>query len=993
MTREQAKNAIEGLAKDFLERYEEFHTPEYKEFNLRQSFIVPFFNALGWDVENKDQISEAYREVISEDSLKIQGKTKAPDYGFRLQGSDKRRLFFVEAKKPNVSLKTNKEPSYQLRRYGRSAQVPISILTNFEEFVVYDCTKRPNQNDSASVARIKYINFKDYAKEFEFIYDTFSHEAVLKGRFSKFVQSDTHRKGTQTLDKDFVESLDKWRKYLAVSIALNNQKLNEEEINFVVQQTIDRLIFLRFCEDRGVETYGQLQAAASKGEGYKNLFDLFKQADDKYNSGLFDFEKDTLSAKLKVDNKVVKNIITELYYPDCEYDFRVMPVEVLGNAYEQFLGKVIRITASHSARIEEKPEVRKAGGVYYTPQYIVEYIVQNTIGKLITGKSPKEIERLKIVDPACGSGSFLIGAFEYLMSYHVKWYHDNGYLNKKVKDNPLHPNGALTTHEKKKILLNNIFGVDLDSNAVEVSKLSLLLKCMEGETEASIKQQLSVFHERVLPDLDSNIKSGNSLIETDFYDEEMDLGFYNKVKPFNWKKGFPDVFKQNGFDVVIGNPPYVRQELLDNLQKEYFERKYEVYHGIADLYSYFFEKGISILNDKGLFGIIVANKWMRTNFGEPLRKWLKNQNITEIIDFGDLPVFQGITTYPCIFISTKGKVSKQFDFTNVKTLQFRSIGEYVAQHKIVLEQKSLEDSSWNLASDKEQKLLKKINDVGIPFSKYVKEKNFRGVLTGLNEAFVIDSETQKRLIKEDKNCVSVIKPFLAGRDVKHYQLPESSKFLIFFPKGWTNSKGKQPKNPWKFLQETYPSIAKHLAQFESAGKKRQDKGDYWWELRACDYYAEFTSPKIIYPNILKRPEFTFDEKGWFTNQKCFIIPCNDKYLLGFLNSRLNHFLFEKYLPKLRGGFYEPSYVFFKNFPIKQIDSKNKSETSKRDQIIKHADLLLKLHEELPEISIHEKREHAKQQIEHSEEKINQLIYELYELNENDIKLIEDTIKS
>jgi type I restriction-modification system DNA methylase subunit len=954
MTREQAKNAIEGLAKDFLERYEEFHTPEYKEFNLRQSFIVPFFNALGWDVENKDQISEAYREVISEDSLKIQGKTKAPDYGFRLQGSDKRRLFFVEAKKPNVSLKTNKEPSYQLRRYGRSAQVPISILTNFEEFVVYDCTKRPNQNDSASVARIKYINFKDYAKEFEFIYDTFSHEAVLKGRFSKFVQSDTHRKGTQTLDKDFVESLDKWRKYLAVSIALNNQKLNEEEINFVVQQTIDRLIFLRFCEDRGVETYGQLQAAASKGEGYKNLFDLFKQADDKYNSGLFDFEKDTLSAKLKIDNKVVKNIITELYYPDCEYDFRVMPVEVLGNAYEQFLGKVIRITASHSARIEEKPEVRKAGGVYYTPQYIVEYIVKNTIGKLIEGKSPKGIEKIKIVDPACGSGSFLIGAFEFLMRYHVKWYHDNGFLNKKIKDNPLHPNGALTTHEKKKILLNNIFGVDLDVNAVEVSKLSLLLKCMEGETEASIKQQLSVFHERVLPDLDNNIKSGNSLIDIDFYDSEIDLGLDRKIKPFNWRKGFSGVFKQGGFDVVIGNPPY--GALIETATKKYFQEKYQITEGNYETYSFFIEKGTKILSSTGILGYIIPDTWFTTKSSTKLRKYiLENISIDEVQMLNE-NIFRDAKVDVCTFLLTR-KEKAEFDVL----IYDKDAGQKEIENQIYVKKNSF--TAKDIKNNPEYSFSFNIDKSEI---KIIRKLNFF-----------------KNYIEDYCLVASGCKPYEEGKG----NPPQTKKTLKEKP--FTSE-----KKPNKTFRKLYrgEDIARYFAN-----DKRKEWLSYGDWLAAPRNPEIFNNARLLFqairnPKLKQRLVGSFiDDDSVNNNSLTNIIlksdaPFNLKFLLGLLNSKLLNWFFLKSYVIVN---IDPRYI--KQIPLPfEVFSHIQRE---HDEIVKHVDLLLQLNCELAEEKLQSKIEQIKRRIDHSEEKIDKLIYDLYKLSENEIKLIDDIIKA
>src|SRR3972149_2976593 len=355
MTRDQAKATIEKLVERFREHRHDYHLPDYNEAKTRQDFINPFFKALGWDIDNEKGDSEAYREVIYEDKVVVKGKAKAPDYGFRLSGSAKKRLFYVEAKKPSVSLKANKESAYQLRRYGSSAQAYISILTNFEDFIIYDCSRVPNLHDSASVAKLKHIHFEKYLEEFDFLFDTFSHEAVTHGKFDKYVQSDTNKKGSQTLDKKFVQSLDEWRRYLAVSIAHNNRKLNDEEINFSVQQTIDRLIFLRFCEDRAVEPYAQLQKEVSKGNAYQNLFHLFKLADDKYNSGLFDFRKDQITPHLKVENKVIKWVIEQLYYPICRYEFSVMPVEVLGNAYEQFLGKVIRITPARSVRLEEKP--------------------------------------------------------------------------------------------------------------------------------------------------------------------------------------------------------------------------------------------------------------------------------------------------------------------------------------------------------------------------------------------------------------------------------------------------------------------------------------------------------------------------------------------------------------------------------------------------------------------------------------------------------------
>ncbi|MBP6871482.1 MAG: N-6 DNA methylase [Bacteroidales bacterium] len=1000
ITKESAFQKISELVERFEEQYTSYMRSEYNETLTRRDFIDPFFKALGWDMDNEQGYAEAYREVIHEDRLRIGTATKAPDYSFKLAGG--KRLFFVEAKKPGVSVKDEIQPAYQIRRYGWSAKLPISIITDFQELSIYDCTVKPNPTDKASVARIGYLTFHEYLSKFDFIWDTFSKERVLKGSFDKFVQSDTQKKGTATVDKEFLQSLDRWRTYLATSISWNNKGLDEDEINFAVQQTIDRIIFLRIAEDRSVEPYGNLKHTLGHGEFYQNLFEQFRKADEKYNSGLFDFHKDRICEHLKIDNKVIKTLINEMYYPECPYEFSVLSVEILGSAYEQFLGKVIRITPAHHAKIEEKPEVRKAGGVYYTPQYIVEYIVKNTVGKLVEGKTPAEVEKIKIVDPACGSGSFLIGAYQYLLDWHLNYYNSSPVLpvslspgqdkgtrrtgDKGKSAKVLTPDGNLTTAEKKRILLNNIYGVDIDVNAVEVTKLSLLLKCLEGETEASIQQQFSLWNERVLPTLDNNIKSGNSLIDTDFYGAELDFGLEKKIKPFNWQNAFPEVFKQGGFDAVIGNPPYVRQELLGD-QKDYFKSKYEVFHGMADLYSYFIERGIGLLNEKGLFGIIVANKWMRSNYGEPLRKWLKLQNIISIIDFGDLPVFEGVTTYPCILICGKVKVEKSITITNIKTLNFESLENYIHDNQLIIEQTQLEDCGWNLASDTEQKLLRKIQSAGITLGRYVQGKIFRGVLTGLNEAFVIDTETRNRLIQEDEWSAEIIKPFLIGRDVKKYQKPASDKFLIFTRRGININDYLAIKN---HLEKFKKSLIPKPKDFKGDNWEGRKPGSYkWHEIQdAVDYYLEFEKPKIIYPNILKKPEFTYDNEGWYTNQKCFIISLDDKYLLGILNSNLVYYLFEKYLPKLRGGFYEPSYIFLKNFPIKEIDLDNNDEKFSRNEIIKLVDQLLKLNEEIKETKLQTQIDQIKSKINYCESRINEIVYQLYGLTEEEIRIVE-----
>ena len=382
-------------------------------------------------MRNKQGYAEAYKEVIHEDAIRVGSGTKAPDYCFRIGGT---RKFFVEAKKPAVKVKEDISAAYQLRRYAWSAKLPLSILSDFEEFAVYDCRIRPDRADKAAIARTMYLTYTDYLQRWDEIAAIFSREAILKGSFDRYAESTKAKKGTAEVDDAFLQEIESWREALANNLALRNPGLTTRQLNFAVQHTIDRLIFLRICEDRGVEVYGRLMALQNADQVYARLCQLFREADDRYNSGLFHFrpEKgrteaaDELSLNLILDDKLLKEIIQSLYYPDSPYEFSVLPADILGQVYEQFLGKVIRLTPGHRAMVEDKPEVRKAGGVYYTPTYIVEYIVKNTVGRLLEGKTPRQVASLRILDPACGSGSFLIGAYQYLLDWHRDWYVDDG---------------------------------------------------------------------------------------------------------------------------------------------------------------------------------------------------------------------------------------------------------------------------------------------------------------------------------------------------------------------------------------------------------------------------------------------------------------------------------------------------------------------------------------------------------------------------------------
>lgn len=995
---ESSRLRVAKLVERFREHVDAYKSGAYNETQLRREFLDPLFAAFGWDVNNLQGYAEAYKDVVHEDAIKIGTATKAPDYAFRVGGV---RKFFVEAKKPSVYIKEELPPAYQLRRYAWSAKLPLSILTDFEEFAVYDCRIKPLPTDKAGKSRILYYTFEQYIEKFDEIKSIFSREAILRGAFDKYAES-TKPRGTMEVDDEFLRDMEIWRASLAQNIASGNRALTVRELNHAVQMTIDRIVFLRICEDRGIEQYGSLMALLNGSGVYPRMIQIFKKADDRYNSGLFHFDKekdrpeapDTLTPNLVIGDKPLKEIIKRLYYPESPYEFSVLSADILGQVYERFLGKVI-IPKGRSAEIVDKPEVKKAGGVYYTPTFIVRYIVANTVGKLVEGKTPKEVSAMRVLDPACGSGSFLLGAYEFLLGWHRDWYtNNNPEAHAKGKEPKVYQAGEhdwrLTTAEKKRILLNNIYGVDIDSQAVEVTKLSLLLKVLEGENSQTIDSQLRMFHTRALPDLQDNIKCGNSLIGPDFY-EGQDTGLFDeeaqyRVNVFDWEREFKAIMRAGGFDAVIGNPPYVRQEGLGEF-KEYFSDRFKVYHGTADLYSYFIERGVMLLRDGGIFGYIVANKWMRANYGGPLRQWIKGQEIVEITDFGDLPVFEKVTTYPCLLFIRRGKPSARFKAANIKTLERMDFQNYVDGCSFDMSPASLGDSGWSLSDEASSGLLDKLRKVGVPLGEYVGGKIYRGVLTGLNEAFVIDEETRARLIAEDPKSGEIIKPFLAGKEIKRYAHLNPKKYLILFPKGWTNANRGNQK-AWEYFSERYPAIARHLEAFKDKAEKRCDKGDYWWELRACDYYEEFEKPKIIYPNICKKPEFTFNEEGLYANQKCFIIPGRDKYLLGVLNSTVAFFLFQTILPKLRGDFYEPSYVYFKDFPIRTIDFSNKADVARHDRMVSLVDSMLDLNRKLALTNTSHEKEMLTRRISHTDAEIDRLVYELYGLTPEEIRIVE-----
>ena len=1121
-----APQEILDLVARFEQQLDAYKSGQYNETQVRREFLDPFFKALGWDIDNVQGFAEAYKDVVHEDQVRVGGALKAPDYSFRIGGT---RKYFLEAKKPSVVIKDEPAPAYQLRRYAWSAKLPLSILSDFEELAVYDGRIKPHKDHSASTARIFYCTFRDYAEKWDWIYERFSRDAVLKGAYDRFAESTKTKRGTTEVDIAFLEEIERWRKELAQNLALRNPKLTQRELNFAVQRIIDRVIFLRICEDRGIEDYGRLRALVNGDRIYPRLAKLFEQADDRYNSGLFHFKKekgrreepDELTLDLDIDDKLLRDILRGLYYPDSPYEFSVLSADILGQVYEQFLGKVIRLTDGHRAVVDDKPEVKKAGGVYYTPTYIVDYIVRQTVGKLVddcgsrrkealtesreservgeseSGKdappspvppahsltlppaaSPREaarilerVSKLRILDPACGSGSFLIGAYHFLLDWHLQFYLANEPVKFAKGNRPaLVQTGQgwkLTIAERKRILLANIYGVDIDTQAVEVTKLSLLLKVLEGETGQTLQTIFRLFQERALPDLGDNIKCGNSLIGPDFY-QQAELPLLTddekyRINVFDWQAEFPQVFHrknstgklretpaassdytmpgvplhgsyakvsykkikapkaapapvpdepewEGGFDAVIGNPPYIRIQTMQDSQPqevEYFSHAYKAAsQGNYDIYVVFVERGLGLLNKSGKLGFILPHKFFNAEYGQPVRKLLSDgKHVEHVVHFGHNQVFATATTYTCLLVLTKAAVHK-FGFVHVESLlDWAKTGK---AERGELGADEIDGDAWNLHVGRAAEVMRRLSEPDQRLGDVA--RLFVGLQTDADDVYILEETARKGARIRCSSAATErehwfeadhLKPFLKGSlDVRRYALSGAAKFLVF-PYHNTADKSvliapdeyaKLHPLTWEYLQENKPRLAKR-----AKGKL----GSAWYGYVYKKNHLRFEQPKILAPAIAQGACFAWDAEGkhYFVGSGGgggggYGIVLNEDvkwsplFLLGMLNSSLTTFFLKKTSSVFRGGYIALNRQYIEQIPLPPFSLNRESDKAAHDRMVTLVEQMLELHRQLAAARTPQEQTALERQIAATDTQIDRLVYDLYGLTGDEIAIVE-----
>ena len=1021
-----AKRAIQELADRFASNQSEYESSGYLESQLRTDFIDELFKALGWDIVNKNKLSRLQREVLVE-----KGDTKGrPDYSFRVKGEDR---FFVEAKTPSKG--TDKpEDIFQAKRYGwNTRSVNVVVLTDFKSFRVFDTTLKPDlkQPKLGLVFELEFTKFG--TADFEQLW-LFSKEKVASGSLDQLGSKDPSAKRLRIpVDTAFLEQMTFWREELAKDVYKHNSEITVRELNDVVQRLLDRLIFIRLLEDRKIIDSKTLKEIVENWKEGRHrdiqaqLNSLFKQLNHDFNGEIF---KDHPCEKISYGSQVIAEIIEELYYPKSPYDFAVIGVELLGTIYEKYLGKTIRLTEKR-VKVEEKPEVRKAGGVYYTPKWVVSYIVENTVSKLIEGRSPKQIESIHILDPACGSGSFLIEALDRLFQYHLKYYAE---YPREARRGELFPNlvatydedgneiPRLSIYKKGEILKNNIYGADLDPQAVEITMMSLYIKILEGERALPHNKEL-------LPSLSKNIRCGNSLISFDFLEQKtlVEDAEKEKVNCFDWyskETGFGSVInKKRGFDAIIGNPPYVRIQTMKewaSKEVEYFSRKYNTAEsGNYDIYVVFVERAIQLLDDNGLFGFILPNKFFQAEYGKNLRYLISNNRyLREIVNFTDQQVFEQATTYTNLLFLSKAE-KKIFKYAEIKKLENPANQLLLIKRNTKYSNSSLfvgelnftdiSEQPWQFGFGKEFKLLNRMALIK-PVLSDVCNKIFQGIITGADKVFVLELKSgidceevelySKALGRNVKIERKLLKPLLKGSlDIRRYKIVNPKRYVIF-PYNVTGSIAKLI--PFDELETKFPNCANYLKLNRKMLEEREHgkwKCSEWYAYSRNQNLVQCSKVKILTPSIAKKAAFVYDEQGFYyflgsgggggggyglsIDEKSGLDPF---YLIGLLNSKLLDYLTKKVSTRFSGGFFAYNKQYIQSLPI--IIPNDSCQTNLKDQIAALAMKIMRLYQIISTISDSSRIELLKREATVYEEKIDDLVYELYGLTDEEKQIVD-----
>lgn len=1059
-TPSEVRRQVRDLVEGFRRNIETLRTPAVHETTVRNEYIDGFWTALGWDVANRLHLGAAQRDVVVEVGLRSHDPTgssgsKRPDYIFRIGGFSR---FVVEAKKPWVDIRTDRDAIFQAKSYAWSAQIPFAVLTNFDRFRLFDATTQPSHSrpEEGLVSDFD-IPYSDYVSLIDPIYATFGREAVAAGSLEallgriKGVRRGTRirgidrlvgdLRGTEPVDKAFLAHLEDFRVRLAKAIFKQNRgafkdadtSAGRARLTEAAQRIIDRLVFMRVCEDRGIADYGGLRSlvnsCAESGEELDaRLSARWRELDIHYNGYLF---KPHFSEELRVDGRVLADLVRSLYMPESPYRFEAFSDDLLGVVYERFLGSVIRIVGS-DVDAEQKPEVRHKGGVYYTPRFVVDTIVRRCLAPKVEGLAPKDVLNLRVLDPACGSGSFLIAAYQFLVDHCVEEIRKSPDLalvpatprarkkKKEIAFQDADDTWHLSPDFRSALLTSCLFGVDIDPQAVEVTIMSLYLKMLEEKLPPNWQRQW--VEDQLLPALDANIRCGNSLLSPDDLDDwcsaregtlfEGDDELRYRMNAFDWSSatyGFGRVVEEGGFDSIIGNPPYIR---VQELQKwapdecEFYKWRYKTASKSGyDIYVVFFERSLEFLKKAGLLGFISPHKFWNSTYGEPLRAILsRGKNLSSIVDFTDQQVFHGATTYTAITVVSGRRAKGDIDFARVVELvdgesQCRAIdaGEAPPGVQVFAAAHPKGNAPWHFHDAETRRIIEQASAVGDKqLFPDVCENIYQGIVTGADPIFLTES------VEAHPDDSSLALFFSEALDAT---IPLERGLLVpvvrrdGFTPFWTTAthtllltydRTTGKLIPREILRHEYPRTWEYLEQFEERLRPREG-GKFkntWWCLSGAKNITKWLSPKVMVPYMVNRLCAVYDTEGRaFVNVTTggYGLELREHdwedlphYLVGLLSSSLMDFLLRSFSSHFRGGYYPANKQFIRYLPIcVPGDDRQRSLATK---IAESARQLVAVQEQLASHSLGSNdRERLARQLDSGRRGIDKRVLELYEI--------------
>ena len=995
---------------DRFERHarDNYLQPGYQEAEARKDFIDPLWKALGWDVDHEREHNPYEQEVKVERGVSVARAQKRADYAFYLKPNFRDVRFFVEAKKPSIDLDRSADAHFQTLRYGYSANTPLAVLTDFEQIRVLDCRLRPHPDTALQQVHKawNYTDFRERARFAEF-YWLFSREAHADGSYQRRIeelpkpkggarQRGLFKGGYQAVDASFLAELEEHRASLAKAFKKADNALDSETLTEIVQRALDRLVFLRFLEDKQIETEIGVSHFGKRKGAWADFREASRRLDGIYNGIVFKRLEPLDDPDFAVDDEVFADVCERLSAENSPYNFDAIPIHILGSIYERFLGSVIRATAQR-VFVEEKPEVRKAGGVYYTPEYIVRYIVRQTVGKAIEGKAPAEVAKLRFADIACGSGSFLLGVFDELLRHHAEYYNQPGNERQAKKDGcVLTEDGLwrLSLAQRRSILQNNLYGVDIDRQAVEVAQLSLFLKLLEDERATSARQyQLDYGRDanlkKLLPDLSSNIACGNSLVGWNIATAmSLDADDERLLNPLDFEQAFPQVMRAGGFDAIVGNPPYLNIDETwgkGDFRLAAIKAGYPaIYNDKTDLLFYFLARAVEV--SRGAVGYIVSRAFLEAYKADKLRAYLVNWTaLRQVVDFRNTLIFKGVGITTCIVHMEVGAQGGQVDVRKHRQSEppepplEAALADPDQFEAMQVPQARLDAAPWALTAPAVSALNDKIDAAGTRLGEVLLIG--QGMQTGRNDVFGERSEAEIRAWRVPR---SGYYKRATNTDIQRYRIVDRGEYLLF-PHD-VDAIGQLPAG----VREHLTAHAAELKQRAAYQRGNCQWWQYTWPLHA-EHYGQ--RQRMLCPYLAKDNRFAIDDGDEFLGLTDTTVlfdngqPESMRYLLGLLNSRLLTWRFRSIGKLKSGGIYEYFWNSVSRLAIRRIDFDDASDKAAHDRLVSLVEQMLDAIRQQGAASGHAK-EIATRKCAALDRQIDALVYELYGLTPDEIALVE-----